>query len=58
MEIDFNGDRLISPSELKTFLQSQNINLSYTEINFLVSQADLNNDGHIDFFEFVNSFSY
>ena len=57
MEIDANNDRVISPSELKTFLQSQNINLSYAEINYIVSQADLNHDGHIDFYEFVNAFS-
>lgn len=37
MEIDTNHDRVISPSELKTFLQSQNINLSYAEINYIVS---------------------
>jgi hypothetical protein len=36
MEIDANNDRVISPSELKTFLQSQNINLSYAEINYIV----------------------
>lgn len=37
MEIDANNDRMISPSELKTFLQRQNINLNYAEINYIVS---------------------
>ena len=36
-EIDINHNGLISPSELKTFLQSQNINLSFNEINNIVS---------------------
>jgi Ca2+-binding EF-hand superfamily protein len=56
-QIDTNGDGFLSPSELKTFLQSQNINLTFNEINQIISQADINGDGYLNFYEFIKAFT-
>lgn len=47
-QIDSNGNGLISPLELKRFLQSKNVFLNMKEINYIMQIADRNGDGQID----------
>ena len=43
--------------ELKKFFQSKKINLNYNEIDYLIAIADIDGDGQINFYEFVNAFA-
>lgn len=51
--IDVNNDGKITKSELKTYLETLKIPFSDDELNEIVNAADLNNDGSIDYKEFV-----
>lgn len=51
--IDTNGDGNISKSELQTYLSSLNMPYLDEEIEEMVNEADLDNDGTINYQEFI-----
>lgn len=51
--IDVNGNGKVTKSELKGYLESLKIPFSDDELIEIVDAADLNNDGNIDYKEFV-----
>lgn len=51
--IDVNNDGTISKLELRNYLESLGMPFSDREIDEIVDDADLNNDGTIDYNEFV-----
>lgn len=51
--IDKDGDGKISKSELQTYLYSLNMPYSDEEIEEMVDEADLDNDGTINYQEFI-----
>ena len=56
-EIDLNGDGVVSREELAAMLQNLNEFVSDQEIDDMILKADLNNDGLIQFDEFIYSMS-
>lgn len=52
-DIDVNNDRKITKLELRHYLESLHMPSSDEEIDEIVFEADLNNDGFIDYEEFV-----
>lgn len=52
-DIDVDNDGKITKSELKTYFESLKIQFSDDEIEDIVNSADLNNDGIIDYKEFL-----
>jgi Ca2+-binding EF-hand superfamily protein len=52
--IDTDGDGNISASELSFALRQAGIVLSTEDLNDLMSELDLDNDGKVDFAEFLN----
>lgn len=51
--IDVDNDGKITKTELKSYLESLQVHLSHEEIEEIVNAADLDNDGSIDYMEFV-----
>ncbi|CAO1403191.1 unnamed protein product [Diamesa serratosioi] len=51
--IDTDGDGNISKSELQTYLSNLNMSYSDEEIEEMVNEADLDNDGTINYQEFI-----
>ena len=49
---DKNGDGHISRSELKTAMRKINENFSDREIDEIIAEADLDDDGEVNFKEF------
>jgi calmodulin len=54
---DKNGDGHISKEELKMVLLQLGENLGEEEIEEIFKEADLNNDGIIDYHEFITIFN-
>lgn len=52
--IDVDNDGKITKTELKSYFETLKIPLSNEEIDEIVDSADLDNDGSIDYMEFVN----
>jgi len=50
---DKDGSGTISPDELRICLQSDDFTLSEEQINQLLQGVDKNNDGQIDYHEFI-----
>lgn len=55
--LDRDGNGTLSGQEIQAVLQLVNIKLDDNEINELIKQADLNNDGCLDFNEFFKIMS-
>lgn len=53
MVIDVNGDGRITSQELRHYLESLQLPFSEEEIEGIVDEADLNNDGTIDYKELL-----
>lgn len=52
--LDFDGDKILTMSEIKSNLPKLNLNLSNEEISELIKQLDSNTDGIINKEEFIN----
>ena len=52
-ESDLDGNGTLDPKECRAALKSADLNLSKKEINLLLTQSDLNNDGVVEYDEFV-----
>ena len=50
---DKNGDGYISKSEMKSAMKKMNENFSDAEIDQIIQDADLDDDGEVNFHEFV-----
>ena len=50
---DQDGNGLISASELKNVMKKFGENLSEEEVDAMIQAADMQGDGHIEYFEFV-----
>ena len=50
---DQDGNGLISASELKNVMKKFGENLSEEEVDAMIHAADMQGDGHIEYFEFV-----
>ena len=50
---DKDGNGFISPAELYHVMRNLGENLSDSEINDMISEADIDKDGNIDYQEFV-----
>ncbi|XP_046557159.1 calmodulin-like [Haliotis rubra] len=55
-QIDKDGNGLLDADELKAVLTKCGRSLSMSEVNSLISKADVNGDGKLDFDEFVTLF--
>ncbi|CAM6115717.1 unnamed protein product [Calypogeia fissa] len=51
---DCNGDGLISVEELHSYMRCCGADVSEVEANSMISSVDLNNDGKVDFEEFLS----
>ena len=53
IQIDVNGDGRINNDEFRKALQNYGFNLTSTEITQLMNKLDANNNGYIDYTEFI-----
>ena len=52
-QYDQDGDGSISAQDFRKILNSLDVKISYQEIDSMMKDLNLNEDGHIDFQEFV-----
>lgn len=50
---DENGDGFICKTELENFMKKLDINVSEDELSIMIESADRNEDGYVDFEEFI-----
>lgn len=50
---DRDGNGLISAAELRYVLTTQGPKLSHEEVDEIISEADMDGDGHINYYEFL-----
>ena len=50
---DRDGNNLISGAELRYVLSTQGPMLTHEEIDEIISEADMDGDGHINYYEFM-----
>lgn len=50
---DENGDGLICKTELANFMKKLDVDVSEDELSFMIESVDRNEDGYVDFEEFI-----